>query len=110
MEVSTTPVSKCLDKKIQILGFEVPDLLLIFLVLSILNFLFGTTSMKLLLVWLPTLSLAAILRLGKRGKPENYLVHWLRFQIRPGSLSAFKHSTFWGFCPKTRKVKHEISA
>ncbi len=89
MELKVTPVSKCLDKKMMIMGFEIPDLLIIFLSMSILNFLFGSTSLKWLFVWLPSLSLALTIRLTKRGKPENYLIHWLRFQIKPGVLSAF---------------------
>lgn len=89
MNLKMTPVSRCLDKKMIIFGFEVPDLLLIFMTLSVLNFLFNQTDFKLFLIWLPTLSLAGVLRFTKRGKPENYLVHWLRFQIRPGVLSAF---------------------
>ena len=86
----TTPVSKCLDKRLLLFGFEVFDLLAVFLVLSILNFIFGSATMKLLFVWLPTLSLAALLRFGKKGKPDKFLIHWVRFQIRPGYHSAFK--------------------
>jgi hypothetical protein len=73
------------------LGFEIVDLLVIFLTLSVLNFIFGD-GFKLFFVWLPTLALAASLWIGKRGKPENYLVHWVRFQIKPGVYSAFQDS------------------
>jgi hypothetical protein len=100
MELKCTQVSKCLDKKMIVLGFEIPDLLAIFLTLSILNFLFGTTSMKLVLVWLPTLFLALTLRISKRGKPDNFLIHWLRHQIRPGIISAFQEPSEWEFVPK----------
>lgn len=95
MDLRTTPVSKCLDKKMMIMGFEIPDLLAIFLTLSILNFSFGGTSLKIFFVWLPSIALAITLRLTKRGKPDNFLVHWLRFQIKPGVLSAFPPSTRW---------------
>lgn len=105
MEIQSTPVSRCLDKKMIILGYEVPDLLMIFLTLSVLNFLFGMTSMKLVLVWLPTIALALVLRLGKRGKPENYMVHWIRFQIKPGYLSAFKESTEWNPPPSLKRSR-----
>jgi hypothetical protein len=91
--VRQIPVSKCLDKRLVMFGFEVPDILAIFLTLSVLNFLFGQTSMKLALIWAPTLSLAAVLRYGKRGKPDKYLVHWLRYQIKPGVYSAFPEPT-----------------
>lgn len=103
MEIRTTPVSKCLDKKMIVMGFEIPDLLAIFLMLSILNFLFGMTSMKIVAVWLPTIALALILRISKRGKPDNFLIHWIRFQIRPGILSAFQDSSEWESAPKARR-------
>lgn len=93
MDLKITPVSKCLDKKMTIMGFEIPDLLIIFLTMSVLNFLFGTTNLKWLFVWLPSVSLAAIIRITKRGKPDNYLTHWFRFQIKPGVLSAFPFPT-----------------
>ncbi len=95
MELRTTSVSKCLDKKLIIFGFEVPDILAIFLSLSILNFLFGQTNLKLFLVWLPVLILALALYFGKKGKPDNFLIHWLRFQIKPGIFSAFPVPTPW---------------
>lgn len=84
-----TSVSKCLDRKLVLFGFEVLDLLAIFLVLSILNLIFGQTALKWLFVWAPTVVLAVVLRYGKQGKPEKYLVHWIRFQIKPGVYSAF---------------------
>lgn len=89
--MQVTDVSKCLDRKLTMLGFEVFDILAIFIVLSVLNFLFGETALKWLLVWLPTAVMATVLRYGKRGKPEKYLLHWLRFQIKPGVYSAWRY-------------------
>ena len=105
MDLKVTSVSKCLDKKMMIMGFEIPDLLFIFLTMSILNFLFGSTSMKWLFVWLPSASLAATLKLTKRGKPDNYLVHWLRYQIKPGILRAFDDPTINKRLPKLKERK-----
>ena len=107
MDLQTTSVSQCLEKKLLIAGFEVPDLLAIFTVLSALNFIFGATHQKLLLVWLPSLALAATLRLGKRGKPDNYLVHWMRFRLSQRYLSAFPEPSY-EFAPPTLK-KMEVS-
>lgn len=90
--MKTTSVSKSLDKKLSLFGFEVLDLLAIFIVLSALNLLFGQSSLKLFFVWTPTVLLAALLRFGKRGKPDKFLVHWMKFQIKPGHLSAFEES------------------
>ena len=100
----TVDVSQSLDKRLLLFGFEVADVLAIFLVLSVLNFLFGQTPLKVVLVWLPTLALALVLRYGKQGRPEKYLIHWLRFQIKPGRLSAFAPPTLTEPPPKRKKV------
>ncbi len=103
MGLKTTAVAKCLENKLMIFGFEVLDVLGVFFVLSILNFIFGQTQMKLLLVWAPTLALAIFLSWGKRGKPPNYWVHWIRYQIKPGTYSAFNEATQWAQPPTRRK-------
>jgi hypothetical protein len=103
MSLRTAPVSKCLDKKLLIAGYEIPDLLAIFSLLSVLNFLFGQTQMKLALVWLPSLALAALIRIGKRGKPDNFLLHWVRFRLRPRYLSAFADPAIFTPPPKLRR-------
>jgi hypothetical protein len=92
VDLRVVNVSKCLDKRLILFGFEVYDLLAIFLTLSVLNLLFGqmNTGMKFLFVWLPTVIIALVLHYGKKGKPEMYLVHWVRYQIKPGTLSAFE--------------------
>lgn len=100
MSLKTTPLSQCLDRKLSILGFEVIDIMLIFGCLSILNFVFGSLGMKLALVWTPTLALATVLRLGKRGKPENYILHFLKFKFAPKVLSAFSDSLNFKTPPK----------
>jgi hypothetical protein len=95
MGLKSTTVSRCLDKKLLFFGFELPDVLVIFLLLALLNLTLGQTEYKLALVWLPTLSLATLLRIAKRGKPDNFLVHWIRFKLRPRVLSAFPEPSVW---------------
>ena len=102
MGLRTTPVAKCLDKKLLLFGFEVPDVLAIFFMLSILNFICGQMPYKIIFVWLPTAALALVLRLGKKGKPDSYLVHWLRFQITPGTYCAFSDATEWARPPRLK--------
>ena len=97
MPLDVKSVSTSLDKKLIILGFEVLDLLAICLVISVLNFIFGSTDLKLYFVWIPSAFLATIIRLGKRGKPDHYILHWIRFQIRPGIISAFPTSEWTSF-------------
>ena len=70
--------------------FGALDLLVVTLMLAILSALFAHTKGRLLIVWPPTITLACILRLSKAGKPENFLVHWLRFQLRGSHVSAFQ--------------------
>lgn len=94
MALKAEPTSQSLEKKLLIGGFEVPDILAIFLLLSVLNFSFGQTQYKLLLVWAPVAMAALGLRLGKRGKPDNYLVHLAKFYSRPKYLSAFQDPQF----------------
>lgn len=107
MALKYTTVSKCLDKKLRIAGFEIPDLLILFLTVSILNFVFGQTEMKLFLVWLPSMLLAGLLYFGKKGKPDNFLVHWMRFQFRPGVLRAFPEPTSTNLTPTLKGGVHE---
>lgn len=82
-------VSKCLEKKLYLFGFEIPDLLAIFILLSTLNLAFGNHPYKLFFVWIPPLILGFSLRIAKKDKPDNYLIHWIRFQIKSDVYSAF---------------------
>ncbi|MBI2711754.1 MAG: hypothetical protein HYX41_02660 [Bdellovibrio sp.] len=102
MGLKTTSVAKCLDKRLLLFGFEVMDVLAIFLTLSILNLVFGQTPFKIVFVWIPTAALAAVLHFGKKGKPDNYLVHWLRFQMKPGTYKAFPDASDWASPPTFR--------
>ncbi len=90
MGLKCTPLSQCLDKKTLLWGFEMADLLIIFMMLAILNLLFGQTDHKFMLVWSPPIITALIFKFGKKGKPDNFLLHWIRFQIKSGIYSAFK--------------------
>lgn len=57
---------------------------------SVLNLIFGQTGLKTYLVYLPTLSLAITMILAKRGKPDNFLLHYLRYQLKPKNLTCFE--------------------
>lgn len=103
MSLRSEPTSQSLEKKLLIMGYEVPDVLAIFLLLSILNFLFGQTNHKLFLIWLPVLVVALVLRLGKREKPDNYLVHLAKCHLQSKYFSAFEPPTRDTTPPKRRK-------
>lgn len=88
MPLLTSPTPRTLENKLKLLGFELLDLLLIFLYLSISNLLFGQTSFKLPLVWIGTLILTIILYFVKKDKPENYIGDALSNLINPNIFSA----------------------
>ncbi|MBI3294438.1 MAG: hypothetical protein HYZ71_06875 [Deltaproteobacteria bacterium] len=90
-----TQTAKCLDKRLMVLGFEVPDLLAICLFLSALHLVLGDLGNSLVLVWLPSVTFALVLWFGKRGKAENFLIHWAQFHLKPGTLSAFEPAMKW---------------
>lgn len=90
MALRTSEVYRCLEKKTLVFGFEIIDLFVVFSLLAVLNFLFRGLPYKFFLAWGPALSLAVFLRLGKAGKPENYLLHWARSKFAPPIYSAFK--------------------
>ena len=81
-------VPRSLDSKTRLFGFELADLLLIFLYLALSNFMFGNTPLKFPVVWLGTVLIAGILFFVKRNKPDHYLEHWGEFRRTPGILSA----------------------
>jgi hypothetical protein len=87
--IELSKVSRSLDRKSLILWLEITDIFLIVTFCSVLNLMFGGTSLKLYLVYLPTLALGVTLILAKRGKPEGFLVHFLKFHFQPKHLTCF---------------------
>lgn len=84
----TTVVPRTLETKSKILGLELSDVLLLLLNLSIQNLIFGSTSLKVPMVFGTSLVMAALLFFVKRGKPDLYLQHLLQFMISPTVRSA----------------------
>ncbi len=87
--IEQSQVYKCLEKKTLILGFELPDLFALSLLLCVLNFIFATSDLKFFFTFGPTALLGLLLRLMKTGKADNYLLHWVRYHISPGIFRAF---------------------
>lgn len=88
MSLLISKVPRSLDAKTRLFGFELADLLLVFLYLSISNLVFGNTPLKLPMVWIGTLVIAGALYFIKRNKPDHFLEHWGEFRRTPGVLSA----------------------
>lgn len=84
----TTVVPRTLETKNKILGLELSDVLLLLLNLSIQNLIFGSTSMKIPMVFGTSLVMAGLLFFVKRGKPDLYLQHLLQFLVSPTVRSA----------------------
>jgi hypothetical protein len=76
----TSSVPRTLDTKSKILGLELTDVLLLLLNLSIQNLIFGSTSMKIPMVFGTSLVMAGLLFFVKRGKPDLYLQHLMQFK------------------------------
>jgi hypothetical protein len=89
----SSSVPRALDTKNKLFGFELSDLLFVFLYLSLSNLIFGSTKLKLVIVWLGTLVLGLALHFLKRNKPDHHLQHWGEFQRSPGTLCAGRPDT-----------------
>jgi len=86
-------VSRSLDRKTLILWLEITDIFALVTICSLLNLAFGG-ALKIYFVYLPTIILGVTLILTKRGKPEGFLVHFLKFHLSPKHLSCFADSEF----------------
>lgn len=87
-KLDSSVIHRGLDRKLKLFGFEVFDLLFVLVFASVMNLLFGRTFLSLYLVFCLPLLILVFLYFGKRGKPQGFLVHWLRFYLTPGFYSA----------------------
>ncbi len=83
-DLQTSAVHRNLDAKIKILGFELFDLLVLLILAAVLNLIFGRTSLSFLMVFVCPAILGVAIHFGKKGKPDNYLIHWVRYRLLPG--------------------------
>jgi len=88
MELDSSQVHRNLDGKIKVMGLEAPDLIFVLLVAAIMNLLFGQTRFVLLTVFGIPSFLLVVLYIGKKGKPQDYLIHLIRYFFTPGFYSA----------------------
>lgn len=104
-ELLCSQVPRALEMKSKLFGFELPDLLLIFMNLAVTNLIFGGTSYRYSLVWGSTLLIAGFLFFVKRGKPDSYLQHLGEFLSQPSYRAAGAKDSFHRrFRPERKKT------
>lgn len=84
----TSKVHRNLDAKFKIGGVEAADLLAVLLTGAVMNLIFGRLSIGPIFIFGVPGLLFFTLYFGKRGKPEGYLMHALKFFISSGELRA----------------------
>lgn len=88
MELKTSRIHRRLDAKMKVGGIEAADLLVVLILTSILNLILGQIPFGPIFIFgIPAL-LLVVLYFGKRGKPEGYLLHAIRFHLSDGDLAA----------------------
>jgi len=86
--LNTSTVHRKLDAKFKIGGIEAADLLSVLLAAAVLNLFLGRFSFGPIFIFGIPGILFFVLYFGKRGKPEGYLLHALKFYLLPGVLHA----------------------
>ncbi|MBX3034584.1 MAG: hypothetical protein KF865_11725 [Bdellovibrionaceae bacterium] len=94
MEIQTSNVHRKLDAKLKIAGLEAPDLLFVLIFAAVMNLFFGRTSLALPLVLVLPSVMLFTLYIGKRDKPDGFMIHLARFYLTPGFFSAGEESKF----------------
>jgi hypothetical protein len=84
-----TPVPRSLETKNKILGLDLVDVLFLLINLSVQNLLFGSTFLKIPMVFGTSLILGFTLFFVKKGKPDNYLQHSLEYWVLPQVFYAY---------------------
>ncbi len=79
----TSTVPRTLETKSKILGLELIDVILLLLNLSIQNLIFGSTALRLPMVFGTSACLAFVLFFFKRGKPDQFLQHYIEYAKAP---------------------------
>ena len=87
-ELFTSRVPRSLETKTKLFGFEIGDLLLVFIQLSVLNLLFGSSRFHYPAVWGSTAGLLSLIFFVKKGKPDNFIQHAIEHHLRPPVLIA----------------------
>ena len=83
-ELHRSEVHRNLDAKFKIGNLEALDILAALIFGAVMNLFFGGTFLEIPIVIGGPVLIIAILYFGKRGKPERFMVHLMRFYLQPG--------------------------
>lgn len=83
MDLLTSKVPRTLEAKSKLFGFELFDLVIVLIYLSVSNLIFGTTQLKWPLVWGVSILLCGFLHFYKKGKPDGHLQDTGEYLAKP---------------------------
>lgn len=88
MELKTSEIHRRLDAKFKIGSVEASDLLSVLLLAAVMNLVLGRVPYGAVLIFgIPALLFVG-LYFGKRGKPDGYLQHAIKYHLSSGELRA----------------------
>lgn len=87
-ELLSSRVPRSLETKTKLFGFEIGDLLLVFINMSVLNLIFGGSKLRYPLVWGSTIFMLALIYFVKRGRPDGFIQHAIEHAMKPSVLFA----------------------
>ena len=88
INLHTSSVHRNLDAKFKIGGLEAFDLLLALIFGATMNLFFAETPLEIPLVIGGPILIIITFYIGKKGKPENFMTHWIRFYLLDGFFSS----------------------
>ena len=91
-EVQVSAVYRNLDSKLKILGLEALDLIVVLLFASVMNLIFGKTALAPVMIFLVPGIMLALLYVGKKNRPDDFLKHYMRYYLESGHFSANQKS------------------
>lgn len=88
MELKTSQVHRRLDAKFKIGGVEAADLLGVLILAAVMNLFLGRVPYSAVIIFGVPAAIFVGLYFGKRGKPDGYLQHAIKFYLSNGALRA----------------------
>lgn len=88
MALKTSEIHRRLDAKFKIGSVEASDLLSVLLLAAVMNLVLGRVPYGAVLIFGIPAALFVGLYFGKRGKPDGYLQHAIKFYLSSGELLA----------------------